>query len=309
MFNNSCFFKVINTYYNIKQYFLDYTPFGMRMSERSFNSSEYKYGFQGQEKDDELKGEGNSYDFGARMFDPRIARFIAVDPKWREFQFQSTYAYALNNPIRFIDEYGEGPKDRIKAARKYKGTAYKQQTNIKLRTGMDSKALEFMDCSELVCRVLAYDEFTNGVESMPTWDIMTWMEDNWKETPTPKAGDIIVWNGHTAVVSKDYDEKEGKLHVIHATKYDEVDGVVEEKYSLSYYKKKDAKFYTPKIDMPDEVAVVPPTKPLNQEQKSVSSNEEVGFLQGIVNKIVDSINTLASVKDRNMKNDEKDDVQ
>jgi RHS repeat-associated protein len=277
------------------------------MPDRHENSSQYRFGFQGQEKDDELKGQGNSYDFGARMFDPRIARFIAVDPKWREFQFQSPFAYALNNPIRFIDEYGEGPKDRIKAARKYKGTAYKKQTNIKLRTGMDSKALEYMDCSELVCRVLAYDQFTNGVESMPTWDIMTWMEDNWKETPTPKAGDIIVWNGHTAIVTKDYDEKEGKLHVIHATQYADVDGVVEEEYSLSYYKKKDAKFYTPKIDNPDEVDIVAPIDPLNQKQKKSETTEKVGFLQEVVNKIVDSFNTLASVKDRNVKKYEKAD--
>jgi hypothetical protein len=35
-------------------------PFGMQMPGRSFSSGSYRYGFQGQEKDDEVKGEGNS---------------------------------------------------------------------------------------------------------------------------------------------------------------------------------------------------------------------------------------------------------
>ncbi len=31
----------------------------------------YRYGFNGMEKDDEISGSGNSYDFGARTYDPR----------------------------------------------------------------------------------------------------------------------------------------------------------------------------------------------------------------------------------------------
>jgi RHS repeat-associated protein len=40
----------------------------------------YRYGFQGQEKDDEIKGEGNSVNYKFRMHDPRLGRFFAVDP-------------------------------------------------------------------------------------------------------------------------------------------------------------------------------------------------------------------------------------
>ncbi len=45
----------------------DYYSFGMQMPGRQFSGEEYRYGFNGMEKDDELAGEGNSYDFGARM--------------------------------------------------------------------------------------------------------------------------------------------------------------------------------------------------------------------------------------------------
>jgi len=41
----------------------------------------YRFGFNGQEKDDELKGEGNSYDFGARIYNPRLGIFLSPDPK------------------------------------------------------------------------------------------------------------------------------------------------------------------------------------------------------------------------------------
>lgn len=41
---------------------------------------DYRYAFQGQERDDEIKGRGNSYNYTYRMHDPRIGRFFAVDP-------------------------------------------------------------------------------------------------------------------------------------------------------------------------------------------------------------------------------------
>ncbi|MFH6996056.1 hypothetical protein [Flavobacterium sp. FlaQc-48] len=41
----------------------DYYPFGMLVPTRHGSSDSYRYGFQGQEKDDELKGEGNSLNY------------------------------------------------------------------------------------------------------------------------------------------------------------------------------------------------------------------------------------------------------
>ena len=80
------------------------------------DGSNYRYGFQGQEKDDEVKGDGNSIDFGGRsIYDGRVARFISIDPRWRDFTSMSPYAFAANNPIIFIDENGEGPILKIQS--------------------------------------------------------------------------------------------------------------------------------------------------------------------------------------------------
>src|SRR5206468_2709477 len=58
----------------------DYYPFGMQMPGRIFNSSNYRYGFNGKESDNEVKGEGNQLDYGMRIYDPRIGKFLSVDP-------------------------------------------------------------------------------------------------------------------------------------------------------------------------------------------------------------------------------------
>jgi RHS repeat-associated protein len=63
----------------------------------------YRYGFNGKEKDDELKGEGNSINYEARMQDTRIGRFLSVDPLTKTFPHYSPYQFAGNTPIQAID--------------------------------------------------------------------------------------------------------------------------------------------------------------------------------------------------------------
>lgn len=87
---------------------LDYYPFGMLMPSRNSSASQYRYGFNGKEKDDELKGNGNSYDFGARIYDPRIGRFLSIDPRSSDFVHLSPYVSSTDNPIYYIDQDGEG---------------------------------------------------------------------------------------------------------------------------------------------------------------------------------------------------------
>lgn len=61
--------------------------------------SSYLYGFNAQEKDDEIKGSGNSLNFKYRMYDPRIARFFATDPLEKEYPHWSPYQFAGLTPI------------------------------------------------------------------------------------------------------------------------------------------------------------------------------------------------------------------
>ena len=85
----------------------DYYPFGLGMKGRNFSDSTYRYGFSGMEKDNEIKGSGNSYDFGARIYDPRIGRWWSVDFLSDSYPNVAPYMYALNNPIFFIDADGD----------------------------------------------------------------------------------------------------------------------------------------------------------------------------------------------------------
>jgi RHS repeat-associated protein len=69
----------------------------------------YHYGFNGMEKDDEVKGvTGSSYDFNTRMYDSRLSRFLSLDPLARNYPSVIDYASFNNNPVIFIDPTGKG---------------------------------------------------------------------------------------------------------------------------------------------------------------------------------------------------------
>ena len=77
------------------------------MPGRSFTVEDYRYGFNGMEVDDEIRGEGNSLDFGARMYDPRVGRFFSTDAMSGDFPNQSPYAFAANSPVYATDLNGD----------------------------------------------------------------------------------------------------------------------------------------------------------------------------------------------------------
>jgi RHS repeat-associated protein len=66
----------------------------------------YRYGFQNQEKDDEVKGAGNSVNYKYRMHDPRVGRFFAVDPLAAKYPWNSSYAFSENKVIHGLELEG-----------------------------------------------------------------------------------------------------------------------------------------------------------------------------------------------------------
>jgi len=73
-------------------------PYGVAFEDLGTSSAlANDYSFTGKEQDDRL------YYFGARYYDPRTARFVSVDPVPTG---ASPYAYAANNPLRFVDPDG-----------------------------------------------------------------------------------------------------------------------------------------------------------------------------------------------------------
>ncbi len=68
--------------------------------------SEERFGFNGKEKDNEVKGVGNSYDFGARIHDPRLGRWLSLDPLMKKYPDLSPYCFVANTPIGAKDADG-----------------------------------------------------------------------------------------------------------------------------------------------------------------------------------------------------------
>lgn len=67
----------------------------------------YRYGFNGKENDNEVKGDGNQQDYGMRIYDDRLGRFLSVDPLTKDYPWNSTYAFAENRPVDGIDLDGK----------------------------------------------------------------------------------------------------------------------------------------------------------------------------------------------------------
>ena len=88
----------------------DYYPFGMTSYQSSTIDNKYLY--NGKELQDEQLGGINLdwYSYGARYYDPALARWHVMDPMTEEYISWSPYNYTLNNPILFVDPDGNKVK-------------------------------------------------------------------------------------------------------------------------------------------------------------------------------------------------------
>jgi RHS repeat-associated protein len=84
----------------------DYYAFGQEMPGRTFASDDYRYGFNGKERENDFWGDGNAYDFGARINDTRLCRWLSVDKAISLYPALSPYNFSGNSPITFKDSDG-----------------------------------------------------------------------------------------------------------------------------------------------------------------------------------------------------------
>jgi RHS repeat-associated protein len=81
----------------------NYYPFGAGIkSLETIVSPKNEYLYNGKE----LQEETGLYDYGARFYDPVIARWTSVDPLAEDFHHVTPYNYGMNNPILMIDPDG-----------------------------------------------------------------------------------------------------------------------------------------------------------------------------------------------------------
>jgi len=77
----------------------------------STNSGGFRYGFNGKEKDNDM--DGNNYDYGFRIYNPGLGRFLSVDPLQKQYPYYTPYQFSGNSPIIFIDLDGKEPAKPI----------------------------------------------------------------------------------------------------------------------------------------------------------------------------------------------------
>ncbi|HHB52001.1 MAG TPA: hypothetical protein ENK75_02995 [Saprospiraceae bacterium] len=120
----------------------DYYPFGMLVPNRNYQSPEYRYGFNGYENDNELKGQGNTINYGARILDTRLGRFLSVDPLTSKFPMLTPYQLSSNNPILNVDLDGlEGVSYRVVKKDETTGevTAIKRVVEVNIHLAVNKK--------------------------------------------------------------------------------------------------------------------------------------------------------------------------
>ena len=90
-----------------------YDPFGMLLVGRNWEGgSEYRFGFNGKESDKETYGDGNIYDYGFRIYNPRLGKFLSVDPLNKFYPMLTPYQFTSNRPIDGVDleaHHASGP--------------------------------------------------------------------------------------------------------------------------------------------------------------------------------------------------------
>lgn len=120
----------------------------------------YRYGFNGKGNDNEIKGEGNQQDYGMRVYDGRVGRFLSIDPLSQGYPFYTPYQFAGNTPIQAVDL--DGAEEEL----------------VQLRSAQRRKALMQMDNAWTV------QQRQNKVQtSQPNWGAK-WKAWNDSKSPT-----------------------------------------------------------------------------------------------------------------------------
>ena len=160
----------------------------------------YRFGFNGKEKDSD--GEwGNSahYDYGFRIYDPSIARFLSVDPLTQSYPWYTPYQFAGNKPIMAVDLDGLEEEVRINSVEPI-GKEFVRKVNAKEITTR-REALNFV-----------YDwrnsKYPNGIVNKP------WNKEKHFEWMLKASGGKVKNEVASAISKKDISDGTAQFYVM-----------------------------------------------------------------------------------------------
>jgi len=124
----------------------EYYAFGLRSPFYNYSNNN-RYLYNGKEVQTDL---ASQYDYGARFYDPVIARWNTIDPLIEKDHFAWTpYAYVYNNTMRFTDPDGRDSTQRAAAVAKGKEYVADKKDGNQYKMGAKGQPGEKIDCSGL----------------------------------------------------------------------------------------------------------------------------------------------------------------
>lgn len=136
--------KITDYYLPTVLAYTDYDPFGTEQSGRN-GGEYYRFGFNGYEGDKEISGEGNSYTTEFRQYDPRIGRWLSLDPMSSTSPPISPYCSYDNNPIYFTDPLGLTAENDRGKKKKEKEKTYNLEGGEQVTLPKGAKVTRFRD--------------------------------------------------------------------------------------------------------------------------------------------------------------------
>lgn len=170
----------------------DYYPFGMKMSDASpitpmneysgrtyqhslFQSNSYRFAYNGKEMDASMHEELEQLDYGFRVYNPGLGRFLSVDPLADQFPGWNPYHYVHNNPIRLIDPTGMSAEDYDWIYDQQDDGSYKRREGVENDGGENfhtfinnDGTVTYVNTKEGTCATVCMDDVNQKVEDLNT---------------------------------------------------------------------------------------------------------------------------------------------
>ncbi len=174
----------------------------MGMGGRDFSTSNtYRFFFNGQESEIEVHNKQDIYNFGDRIYNPRLSRFFSLDPLLHKFPESTPYSYGFGNPVVNIDDQGANPiYSVLKSIASTTRTTILIEASVTLEIGIVKTASRGMAVDKNG-NVLLYNSRDNGASFAPNPGVSTGIK--CAALPGAPSVDQLIGDGASFSISAD----------------------------------------------------------------------------------------------------------